>query len=244
MPSSLSTLRRFLRFWELWARDCGWWPYIQEQCIFVIWMTKYIFLRNHSGTKRSKGWNTSCTEPGRKVAGRLSLLWADCVCGPLCRWSRVCLGPQWLQPAWEWDDQPRPGTHPGLHQPLDQASGWSSLWLASFNGSGSWWRGKCPALMLCFYFYLSIFYFFLGGAFLKVSEILIPWLGIKLMLPIMEVGSLNHWSGRGAPHLFPCSSNSKESACHAGDLGSVPGLGRSSGEGNSNPFQYPCLENP
>lgn len=163
MPSSLSTLRRFLRFWELWARDCGWWPYIQEQCIFVIWMTKYIFLRNHSGTKRSKGWNTSCTEPGRKVAGRLSLLWADCVCGPLCRWSRVCLGPQWLQPAWEWDDQPRPGTHPGLHQPLDQASGWSSLWLASFNGSGSWWRGKCPALMLCFYFYLSIFYFFLGG---------------------------------------------------------------------------------
>ena len=36
----------------------------------------------------------------------------------------------------------------------------------------------------------------------------------------------------------------RESACNAGDLGSIPGLGRSPGEGNGNPFQYPCLENP
>ena len=36
----------------------------------------------------------------------------------------------------------------------------------------------------------------------------------------------------------------KESAYNAGDLGSIPGLGRSPGEGNSNPFQYSCLENP
>ena len=43
---------------------------------------------------------------------------------------------------------------------------------------------------------------------------------------------------------FPCSSNGKESACHAGDLGSVPGSGRSSGEGNGNPLQYSFLENP
>ena len=35
-----------------------------------------------------------------------------------------------------------------------------------------------------------------------------------------------------------------ESACIAGDSGSVPGLGRSPGEGNSNPFRYSCLENP
>ena len=32
--------------------------------------------------------------------------------------------------------------------------------------------------------------------------------------------------------------------CNAGDLGSIPGLGRSSGEGNGNPLQYSCLENP
>ena len=36
----------------------------------------------------------------------------------------------------------------------------------------------------------------------------------------------------------------KESACSAGDLGLIPGLGRSCGEGNGNPLQYSCLENP
>ena len=36
----------------------------------------------------------------------------------------------------------------------------------------------------------------------------------------------------------------KEYACNAGDLDSIPGLGRSSGEGNGNPLQYSCLENP
>ena len=43
---------------------------------------------------------------------------------------------------------------------------------------------------------------------------------------------------------FPSSSNSKESACNAGDLGSVPGSGRSPGEGRGNPIQYSWLENP
>ena len=44
--------------------------------------------------------------------------------------------------------------------------------------------------------------------------------------------------------LFPGSSVGKEPACSAGDLGSIPGLGRSPGEGNGNPLQYSCLENP
>ena len=43
---------------------------------------------------------------------------------------------------------------------------------------------------------------------------------------------------------FPCSSVSKESACSAGDRGSIPGSGRSPGEGNGNALQYSCLENP
>ena len=43
---------------------------------------------------------------------------------------------------------------------------------------------------------------------------------------------------------FPGSSDSKESACSAGNLGSIPGLGRCPGEGNGNPLQYSCLENP
>ena len=43
---------------------------------------------------------------------------------------------------------------------------------------------------------------------------------------------------------LPCGSNGKESACHAGDLGSIPRSGRSSGEGKGTPLQYSCLENP
>ena len=43
---------------------------------------------------------------------------------------------------------------------------------------------------------------------------------------------------------FPGGSDGKASAYNAEDLGSIPGLGRSSGEGNGNPLQYPCLENP
>ena len=41
----------------------------------------------------------------------------------------------------------------------------------------------------------------------------------------------------------PGSSDGKESACNAEDLNLTPGLGRSPGEGRSNPLQYPCLEN-
>ena len=44
--------------------------------------------------------------------------------------------------------------------------------------------------------------------------------------------------------IDPGGSDSKESACNAGDPGSIPGLGRSPGEENGNPLQYSCLENP
>ena len=47
------------------------------------------------------------------------------------------------------------------------------------------------------------------------------------------------------PHLVEVYgvSDGKEAACDAGDLGSIPGSGRSPGEGNGNPLQYSCLEN-
>ena len=44
--------------------------------------------------------------------------------------------------------------------------------------------------------------------------------------------------------VFPGGPESKESACNAGDLGLVSGLGRSPEKGNGNPLQYSCLENP
>ena len=42
---------------------------------------------------------------------------------------------------------------------------------------------------------------------------------------------------------FPGGSDSEESACNAGNLGSIPGSERFPGEGNGNPLQYSCLEN-
>ena len=45
-------------------------------------------------------------------------------------------------------------------------------------------------------------------------------------------------------YCFPGGSDGRASACNMQDLGSIPELGRSPGEGNDNPLQYPCLENP
>ena len=55
----------------------------------------------------------------------------------------------------------------------------------------------------------------------------------------MREGIVREFRIRG----FPCGSDSKESACTAGDPGSIPGSGRSPGEENGNPLQYSCLEN-
>ena len=44
--------------------------------------------------------------------------------------------------------------------------------------------------------------------------------------------------------VFPGGASGKDSACNAGDPGSIPGLGRSPIEGNGNPLRYSCLENP
>ena len=43
---------------------------------------------------------------------------------------------------------------------------------------------------------------------------------------------------------FPGGSDSKEIGCKVGDLGSIPGLGKSPGGGQGNPLQYSCIKNP
>ena len=55
---------------------------------------------------------------------------------------------------------------------------------------------------------------------------------------------LKEFSLFDTPSGFPGSSDGKVSAYNAGDLGLIPGSGISPGEGNSNPLQYSCLENP
>ena len=63
--------------------------------------------------------------------------------------------------------------------------------------------------------------------------------------PCFELAPLpGHLSQPASFKGFPCSSVDTESACIAGHLGSIPGSGRSPGEGNDNPLQYSCLENP
>jgi len=52
------------------------------------------------------------------------------------------------------------------------------------------------------------------------------------------------WFQEGRQGDFPGGSVGKESSCSVGDLGSIPGSWRSPGEGNGNPLQYSCLENP
>ena len=47
-----------------------------------------------------------------------------------------------------------------------------------------------------------------------------------------------------AQRNFPSGSDGEESACNAGDPGSIPESGRPPGEGNGDPLQYSCLENP
>ena len=51
------------------------------------------------------------------------------------------------------------------------------------------------------------------------------------------------WEMAARVRDFPGDLNSKESACSAGDLDSIPGLGRSPGGGHGNPLQYSCVEN-
>ena len=72
--------------------------------------------------------------------------------------------------------------------------------------------------------------------------------------PVIRTPQFNSWVTKfpwGRDRLpspvflgFPGGSVSKESTCNVGDLGLIPGLGRSPGGGHGNPLQYSCLENP
>ena len=88
-------------------------------------------------------------------------------------------------------------------------------------------------------------HFLLQGSFLTQDR------AASLRIPYCRQ-ILYHLSQQGSPKIYykaiiksvPGVLEGKESACNAGDLGLIPGLGRSPGEGNGNPLQYSCLENP
>ena len=64
---------------------------------------------------------------------------------------------------------------------------------------------------------------------------------MEFMLPNSEFSLIGDFS---FPLGFPGGLDGKACVCNTGDLDLIPGLGRSPGEGNGSPLQYPCLENP
>ena len=68
------------------------------------------------------------------------------------------------------------------------------------------------------------------------------WMKVPLIYMFSDARCMLWYFGR--PMGFPGGSEGKASACSTGDPGSIPGPGRSPGEGNGNPLQYSCLENP
>ena len=68
----------------------------------------------------------------------------------------------------------------------------------------------------------------------------------KKMLSHVHGKIWTHWNNTETTFIcfIPDGSDGKESACNAGDPGSISESGRSPGEGKGNPFQYSCLENP
>ena len=76
----------------------------------------------------------------------------------------------------------------------------------------------------------------LPGACTPLSE----WLDLRADRAAHYPSLFAEGLGRG----YPGGSEVKAFVCNAGDLGSIPGSGRSPGEGNGNPLQYSCLENP
>ena len=77
---------------------------------------------------------------------------------------------------------------------------------------------------------LGLFFAFLGQDRISPSSgRTLPGALLQLLLPLWD---------------FPGGSDGEESVCNAGDLGSIPGSGRSPGEGNGNSLWYSCLDNP
>ena len=75
------------------------------------------------------------------------------------------------------------------------------------------------------------------------QEFLFTYLFLLFRSLIDWMGPTQHSGWKPALLCFPGGSDGKTSVCNAGDPGSIPGLGRSPGEGNGSPLQYSCLEN-
>ena len=117
---------------------------------------------------------------------------------------------------------------------------WATSWTGAYQAppsmgfsSQEYWSGvPLPSPAICIHIFNSFF-------FNTKHWVEFPVLYSRFSLVIYFILSFIYiYMG------FPGGSDGKESACNAGDLGLIPRLGRSPGEGNGNPLQYSCLENP
>ena len=87
-----------------------------------------------------------------------------------------------------------------------------------------------------FFVFFSIYFYQLEANYLTILQQVLSYIDMNQPWSYM-------YSLQPPQTGFPHNSGDKESACNAGDLGSIPGLGRSPGEGKGYPFQYSVLEN-
>ena len=117
-------------------------------------------------------------------------------------------------------------------------------WLTKHSTHSTWCYCLGKQHLKAFYLFCPFSSpFHIGGKF----KITIGSVFIELSVPYFKL-CIDHKYPSHLPLVrliqgFPGGSDGKESTHNTGDLGLIPGLGRSPGEGNDNPFQYSCLEN-
>ena len=142
-------------------------------------------------------------------------------------WRRSVLGVHWKDWCWSWNSNT-------LATSCEELTHWKRPWCweglgAGGEGDDRGWDGWMASLT--------------RWAWVWVNSRSWWWTGRPGVLWFMWSQRVGHnwatdlnWTDGG--------SEVKASACNVGDMGSIPGLGRSTGEGNVNPLQYSCLENP
>ena len=112
--------------------------------------------------------------------------------------------------------------------------------------------GFCSSVEFLFLFLFSFFFYFFCFKILTFnfkiyyifSTFILFFAFLTALLPLQLIFNVYKSSSFTSIMGFPGGSDGKASVCNAGDPGSIPGLGRSPGEGNGSPLQYSCLENP
>ena len=118
---------------------------------------------------------------------------------------------------------------------LSSSSGllWFEYWSVSYCPGGIW---NCP------HFFKFIFLFFLSDSFISTilssTSLILSSASIIILFVASRVFLISFIA------LFPGGLDCKASVYSVGNLGLIPGLGRSPREGNGNPLQYSCLKNP